>query len=1193
MKIKNLIGIIALPTLLFGGMISLAKASFKHAERVNATDYGTFIFSEANSDSMVDRMYGINWVENDLPAGWGTTAFAPVDDNSGTFVNGVRKGTEIKKIGPYTYYIPVSDATVGTIAIVKGTWSNGSDTFRVQEFCREWDGSKWKECPLPPPLNLETYDKVTLSDSGFEDRDQVSFDFNGLAPSGWNTFVTSSENTTSSFAVEFLYKSYSKLDDTLSITVGGTGYRQGHYYQLHLNNTWGPNGVIYFGEYNNSTEHYRCSDLEYDLSPGTQHTIEFGSICIQDSNETYNYVKYDGTRIYGEKRTPYSTSRTTRIACKYSSTNIFLGSTPTTPKENNQVLRVNHYASGTNGVYLDGSINDIPNNWDTKGAPVKKDNLLQNGIAVELAHAGNPPLAKPGDGEQNSYYLSFSDAGMTINNGDYITLCDEYRFYGNNKAYSMNVIPSTMKFVNGAMIHVEDLNTELLNNIKNHVNISYYDSDKVDEINGIFAEADTTMISTVEIHALWDLYHNYISDLDLIPISEEKYAELLAASKADGKDELDAIASPENYDETNLAIVTPIVNDAKSDIDAATTIEEVDQIVQDAKTEIAANAKTKQVAAEEAIMASDTLLDEYLEAYDVITTTDLSCVGDMVFHNKDSGTSYSSGGFDDTTTRFATSSQNTDGNVIFQFNYSSTDPHSREYESQIFIRMRGAGSDSDCFRFEIGNSIGEDAGVGIGKLVADHPADRLTYNSQLAENTTYKIECGCIDLEGFARTLLFMKVNNNLVLKEIVDSYAEHQPTIRIMDSFTEGDDEARLSPIEEGTSKGTNNPTLLGRLMLDPTSTKTNLSVTLKANSLPVDATLFPAEENAFTVGGQEIAKWRSETNIRKTLNDKYSIVFNSNDLVEDGTVVHIGGLFSYLNGELSKSLYRFFATDFVYREATNSWSQTTPTDRETILYEAKETLNNYVTETEYSAENWTKINDIITEYVGKLDAAETEQIQSVLNEALGKIDVIPTILGEAKAAGKNELATYSVGKTYRSEEQAELNKILNDAYEQIDAAADQTTINSIVATAKAKINALKTAEQRDAEDLLASKKSGKAEVNSLSALLEMDRYSEEDQEKLVNLTYDALANIEKATSEEEVANIVAKYKESIKEVQTTDGSIFDGEKYVKEEKGLDKKTKIIIIACSVGGALLIGGGITAGILISKKKRRQHNEKA
>ena len=107
------------------------------------------------------------------------------------------------------------------------------------------------------------------------------------------------------------------------------------------------------------------------------------------------------------------------------------------------------------------------------------------------------------------------------------------------------------------------------------------------------------------------------------------------------------------------------------------------------------------------------------------------------------------------------------------------------------------------------------------------------------------------------------------------------------------------------------------------------------------------------------------------------------------------------------------------------------------------------------------------------------------------------------------------------------------------------------------------------------------------------MDRYSEEDQEKLVNLTYDALANIEKATSEEEVANIVAKYKASIKEVQTTDGSIFDGDKYVKEEKGLDKKTTTIIIACSVGGALLIGGGVTAGILISKKKRRQHNEKA
>ena len=1191
MKIKNLIGIIALPTLLLGGMISLAKASFKHAERVNAADYGTFEFNDPNNDSNAKCMYAMLPTTNGLPAGWDTTPFAPVDENSGTFVNGTRTGTEIKKVDVRSYYIPIyspaKNVEIGTIAVVKGSWTNGSDTFTVAEYSRKWDGAKW--VPV-----LQAYDKITLSDVGFEDKDRVTFDNTVLAPSAWNTYAPSSENTTNSFAFEFEYESFSKVDGTLQIRVGTSGpYEEGHHYRLDLNNSWGPNGVMVFWEYNGTSSVYRCSDIECDLSPGSRHTIEFGSIYIQGKTNTFNYVKYDGAQVYGEERIPSSHTRSTKVSFYYGKTNIFFGSTATTPKTNTQILRANHFESGANGVFLDGTLNDIPHSWETKGAPVSNSNMLRNGDPLFTNRTGNPPMSKPGDGEQNSYFLSFQDVGVNLNNGDYITVGDEFRFFSEGTAYSMNVIPFTMKFVNGQMINVENLHEELLEKISNHCNLDYYEDDKVDDINAIIDDAEAQMLSSVPQKQLWVLYKNFIAQLDAIPISPEKYAELLAAAKADGKDELDAIASPDNYDEANLAIVTPIVNDAKSDIDAATTIEEVDQIVQDAKAEIAANAKTKQVAAEEAIMASDTLLDEYLEVYDVITTSDLSCVGDMVFHNKDSGTSYSSGGFDDTTTRFATSSQNTDGNVIFQFNYSSTDPNSREYEAQIFIRMRGAGSDSDCFRFEIGNSIGEDAGVGIGKLVSDHPADRLTYNSQLAKNTTYKIECGCIDLEGFARTLLFMKVNNNLVLKEIVDSYAEHQPTIRIMDSFTEGDDEARLSPIEEGTSKGTNNPTLLGRLMLDPTSTKTNLSVTLKANSLPVDATLFPAEENAFTVGGQEIAKWRSETNIRKVQNDKYSIEFNSNDLVEDGTIVHIGGLFSYLNGELSKSLYRFFATDFVYHESTNSWSQTTPTDRETILYEAKETLKNYVNKTEYSAENQTKIQSIIDEYLPKLDAAETEQIQSVLNEALGKIDVIPTILGEARAAGKNELATYSASKTYRSEEQAELNKILNDAYEQIDAAADQTTINSIVATAKAKINGLKTAEQRDAEDLLASKKSGKAEVNSLSALLEMDRYSEEDQEKLVNLTYDALANIEKATSEEEVAKIVAKYKESIKEVQTTDGSIFDGEKYVKEEKGLDKKTKIIIIACSVGGALLIGGGVTAGILISKKKRRQHNEKA
>lgn len=1195
MNIKNLFLTLGASLALSLGVKTFAnKTESAYADGI--VDAGTIIVeSVRNQASNSWQVYLIPNQENILPHSW-DDKYLPVGDDSGIFVNGQKDSSAYIKhadigITYLTFYVELTNhSTAAKTVTFKGTWqgsvSGTTYQFTFEECVGTWNGSTWTTAPV-----FETYDKVTLSDAGFEDRDHVSFDTNGLVPSGWNTFITSSENTTNSFSVEFLLETYSKVDKTLTVTVGGTGYQQGHYYQLVLNNSWSDNGVVKFYEFNNNTS-YNSGDLQCNILPGNRHTFEFGSVYIKGSSDTFNFVKYDGSQIYGQRKAPLSNERTTRIASEYGLSNIFIGSTATTPKENTQVLRANHYANSSNGVYLDGTINDIPNSWDTKGAPVSKYNLLQNGHPVELARTGNPPMAKPGDGEQNSYFFSFNDAGMTLNNGDYITLCDEYRFYGNNKAYSMNVIPTTMKFIDGEMVHIEDLNDELLNNIENHVNISYYETDKAVEVNAILEEAGTMMISITDVHSLWNQYHDYIEQLDLIPINPEKYAEILAEAKTNAFGELESLLDAELYDEDNYEIVSQIVENSKGLVSAETVIENIKGIIDSAKANIASSAKTRQEVAEEAIMASDEILFEYLECYDTITTTDLSCVGDMVFLNKTGGNSYSSGGFEDTTARFATSQDNPNGNLIFQFEYESTDPNSREYAAQVFIRMRGL-DDSECYRFDIGTYAGptdENSGVALCKFTGDVATSRIVYDSNFEANQSYKIECGCIDLERFDRTLLFIKVEDQLVLKEIVDSFAKQQPTIRIMDSFTTGDNEARLSPIETGTSKSKENSTLLGRLMLDNSSNKNNLYVTLKENSLPSEALLYPTYAGSFTIDGNEIANKRSETNIKKVSDTRYRIEFNSNDLVQDGTTIHIGDYFSYLDGELVKHLYRFFGTEFVYHQATDSWSQTTPTDKETVAEEAKETLNNYVNKADYSTENQQKITAIINEYSALIDAAGVNEIPGILEEALGKLDVIPTILAEAKKAAKDELANYPSGVTYRAEEQAEREQILVDANSRIDAATDQAAINDIVTSAKASIDALKTSEERDAEDLAATKKTGKTTIESLSSKLDMDRYSSENQDKLTDLTHQALAEIEKATSQEEVNSIIARYKESIKAIETNDGSVFDGENYVTKKKS--NKTTIIIIVASVGGALLIGGGVAAGILLLKKKRRLSNEK-
>ncbi len=129
----------------FGNGLQLElNESSKWVKKVaEPTDLGTLTFTNFNRDSTATAMYGISTTENEAPQGWGTDAFAPVDNDSGVFVGGTRVGSEIKKLGPTTYYINVPGGALGTTATVKGTWANADYKFTVNEVTRTWDGERW------------------------------------------------------------------------------------------------------------------------------------------------------------------------------------------------------------------------------------------------------------------------------------------------------------------------------------------------------------------------------------------------------------------------------------------------------------------------------------------------------------------------------------------------------------------------------------------------------------------------------------------------------------------------------------------------------------------------------------------------------------------------------------------------------------------------------------------------------------------------------------------------------------------------------------------------------------------------------------------------------------------------------------------------------------------------------------------
>ena len=315
------------------------------------------------------------------------------------------------------------------------------------------------------------------------------------------------------------------------------------------------------------------------------------------------------------------------------------------------------------------------------------------------------------------------------------------------------------------------------------------------------------------------------------------------------------------------------------------------------------------------------------------------------------------------------------------------------------------------------------------------------------------------------------------------------------------------------------------------------------------------------------------------KTGVNKYEIKLGIT--AQDGDVVSIGGCFAAFNtSNLTKSVYRFFKTEFTFSASTSSWTQD-PADLGVSQTEAKETIANYVDFANYSESSVASLKDIINSYSDQIDSATTvEEVEAKLEEGLERINAVPTILDEYKVSMKEELQSYKSVDAYRAEEKEELNKILNSAFSQIDGCSDKDSVDLVVRDAKRDIDELKTAAQRDAEDLADAKRTAKADLESYVGLLDMNRYSDESANQIQSLALKARNDIDKATSIAEVNSILSAFKEAIKGVKTNDGSTFNGETYVKASK---KGCGGSVIAASSLISLVSLFGL---VLIERKKK-------
>lgn len=1130
----------------------------------------------------------ISDVTNDFPVNGWDNYLTSTEANSltlnGTDAHNGASGTNpvrLKKIDAKKYYLALVDSGLGTrnegdTVVIKGNWTgtvaSTTYTLLIKDFSATWNGSKWVQNFVVP--ELEPYDRISLKDLSLDD-----FNFTTMSTEGgtnnYNSFPVSANNTHNNFAFEFFYETNQKIDANLDIRIGGDQAwdASSHFYQLSINNSWGPNGLAFFFEKAAGSSIHSASEINCGFSINTRYKMEIGLITVKDttSNEMYFYLKNNDAFLFQEVFSAQTLAHTNRISFSYVKTNIFIGNT-LEQKENTDSLTFKR-SDGANGVYLNGPENDIPLN--KRMSPATKYNLYRNNeLLFNFPINGTGPLMKK---DADEYYLSFSENNIQVNEGDIISVGGEFHVYSSGKTYTLAVIPFCFQRVENQFIEIGTLDNYLSDEITNYVDFNDYDDDKIPTLNGLISTTKANIQSENTVKEKWQTFEEGKDAIDAVPANEEK----LAKAKEQAIEELETYDDEFLYEEAELAIVRNYIDAGKAAINAAITIKQVKTALNNAIDQIK-TLTTRQEHIESRILNGESGFEEYLESREVVTTTDLCATGDLTFYAKGSSEEsyWTQFGPNSIYGRFATANDNQNGNVSFQFKYESTNPSSRQYEAQIFIRLRG--NDSDNYQFRIATNVEEHLGVSLGKLVNNAYEGVKGAQFSFDSNTEYTIEVGAIDLLDYDRVYLFIKIDGSVKVADIVDPISvPTAPTILIQDSYTKQDSEetVTMKPVETGTTKA-DNALRVGRLVVDPSSNNESLVATLHKNSIPESTNLYPIEQNAFKYNDNELADYHVGAKVRKVTASQYLIT--TVDLtISDGDTIQVNGCFAYFNEDTKvKTIVKLSDTTFTYHASTNSWSQSEPS-LEDAKIDAIAYLNSYAVLDDYSEANKAKVESIISSYESQINSATTvEQVYQLVDAAIAAIDAVPTILGEYKNAAKTSLNNYKSPSIYRQAEQNELNKILTKAFQQIDACGDKESVDYIVLNTKNAIDQLKTDAEYYAEELQSKQRSAKAEIEAFIGKVELNRYSEENAALIQQLAIKARKDVDAATTIEEVDKIVSKFKDAVKNVSTSDGSTFNGEKYTKK-KGCGGE----IISTAVAIPVISLAALTILICIRKRK--------
>lgn len=215
---------------------------------------------------------------------------------------------------------------------------------------------------------------------------------------------------------------------------------------------------------------------------------------------------------------------------------------------------------------------------------------------------------------------------------------------------------------------------------------------------------------------------------------------------------------------------------------------------------------------------------------------------------------------------------------------------------------------------------------------------------------------------------------------------------------------------------------------------------------------------------------------------------------------------------------------------------------------------------------------------------AASVSAVTAALDKALAAMAAVKSdaaLLGEAKAAAITDLNTYAADKSkgdYDAAGKAAIEAARRTGEAAITAAGDSAAVGTVLASAKAAINAVKTITQVAADKLAAAKTASKAE---LTAYGNPGLYSGSQKTAFDNAKAQGAANIDAATSVAAVTTALNAAKAAVTAVKT-DAQV------AAETLAMDKTNAIAALNAYWGneGALELSYSATGKALIASQRQ-------